>query len=358
MVLLGATELLAQAPRNPMRDAPREPQDSRGSQTASDVDGRGIYPRDRKPADRIANPPQDATPQKPARPDRTATLQQAPTVAPSAANQPPQNVNRPQPFPELSAAEQKQVDEVLLNWERKCDTIKTFKSDFVRETYNQFGPKERNFKASVAEGEIKYQKPDHGKIQVTHEKVWDAAKGDYVDSTEVLEHWVCDGKNVYFFAQADKQLVENPVPKEMQGNAISQGPLPFVFGAKAADLKARYFIREDKNTPSEYVRLEIYPRFQADAANYRRVLFVLNRKTFEPAAIEMENPGQNNQGVIERDTYRFKGVAINSFAWKLLDEFGAPSVPRGWKKVVMNQDAEPASKLAQPPRGPDAPERK
>ena len=83
------------------------------------------------------------------------------------------------------------------------------------------------------------------------------------------EHWVCNGTSIYEFRHGDRQLRETKLPPELRGKAISDGPLPFVFGAKADTLKKRYFMR--LVTPpgvTDQIWLESLPRFQADAANF------------------------------------------------------------------------------------------
>ena len=66
-------------------------------------------------------------------------------------------------------------------------------------------------------------------------------------------------------------LTESPLPKELQGKDIVDGPLPFLFGAKAEKLKQRYYLRII--TPPDVqgqVWLEAWPRFLADARNFQR----------------------------------------------------------------------------------------
>ena len=50
---------------------------------------------------------------------------------------------------------------------------------------------------------------------------------------------------------AEKKLKVHPLPKEMQGEAIADGPVPFIFGAKADKMKQRYWIRDV--TPKEEI---------------------------------------------------------------------------------------------------------
>ena len=65
---------------------------------------------------------------------------------------------------------------------------------------------------------------------------------------------MCDGKSVFEYRHQDKHLVERPIPKELQGQSIVDGPLPFLFGAEAAKLKARYWLRIAEHPAIRFVR--------------------------------------------------------------------------------------------------------
>ena len=67
-----------------------------------------------------------------------------------------------------------------------------------------------------------------------------------MQTNAIGEHWVCDGENVYEYRHDQKQLVVRPIPPAMQGQAIVDGPLPFLFGAEADKLKARYWMRAEQ----------------------------------------------------------------------------------------------------------------
>ena len=79
-----------------------------------------------------------------------------------------------------------------------------------------------------------------------------------------------------------KQLIERKLPPEMQGKAIADGPLPFVFGAKADQLKRRYWMRDI--TPEEDIGkriwLEAVPKLQQDAANFQKATIDSHRPRF------------------------------------------------------------------------------
>jgi len=54
--------------------------------------------------------------------------------------------------------------------------------------------------------------------------------------------WICDGNSIFEYNRQKKQVIEYPLPPESRGKAISDGPLPFLFGAEAQKLKQRYYL--------------------------------------------------------------------------------------------------------------------
>jgi len=145
----------------------------------------------------------------------------------------------------------------------------------------------------------------------------------------VGEHWVCDGKAIYEYKHNKKQLVVQPLPLEMRGKSIVDGPLPFLFGAEAKKMKARYWIRSPQGNATT-ITLQAYPRRQVDAANYHHVEVMLDRKTMLPKAIQVHMPNNRNRAV-----YMFSKPAINGKMNQLFAAFfQSPRTPLGWTRVV------------------------
>jgi TIGR03009 family protein len=173
-------------------------------------------------------------------------------------------------------------------------------------------------------------------------------KGSYVASQEELDHWVCDGKSIYQFKPKQKILEVTELPKEMRGKAITEGPLPFIFGAKAQTLKDRYWIRE--TTPQaeqgKQIWLEAWPKFREQAANFRRVEVILGAQDLMPLAMQVYLPNGK-----DRTAYLFADRKVNDkFGDILTGDFIGPSTPFGWRKVVnpaMPQGAPEAPPAAQ-----------
>ncbi|MEE9603070.1 MAG: TIGR03009 domain-containing protein [Thermoguttaceae bacterium] len=236
----------------------------------------------------------------------------------------------PRTLPPLTKQQQEYVDRVLDAWEQSSSKVKTFECRFVRWEYDKvFGYSKK------VDGVIKYKAPDKGMLRVlemeqkSREK---EQKGKMVKvDAQNSEHWICDGKSIFEYNYIKKQLLEHKLPPEMQGKAISSGPLPFLFGAKAAALKKRYFIRAvppPQGTENQ-IWLEAYPRTREDAANFTRAELILTASNMQPFALQMHDPNGKTQRA-----YSFYEIKINNpLDFLQVDPFHA-STPFGWQKVV------------------------
>lgn len=293
-----------------------------------------------------ANPTPPANP-RPNAGGTTQPLQQPQQFGPQLPNaQPPRPTGPMMPpgFP-LDPQQEKQVDQLLQQWQMQSGQIKHFKCTFQCWEYDPvFGPKD---KAKVfSSGQIAYETPDKGMFKETESRVFSAAKkegeeaGYTKQADENLKHWVCDGQNVFEFDARKKELVQRVLPPEMQGKAIADGPLPFLFGAEAAKMKARYWIRPiEKEGVKDGYALEAIPKRATDAANFRVVHIVLDAKTFLPQYLELYPPNYDPKQNPARATYAFSNVEKNwNKALAALNiwnqNFFAPKLPSGWKKVV------------------------
>ncbi len=264
-------------------------------------------------------------------PQRTAAAQPVATPTPVPAHE---------PF-RLTPEQQALLDQILLKWEQQSSRVNTFSCTFGRwEVDETYGPAENHFQISEAYGEIKYKSPDHGVYQVTKQTEWDGSKKAYVPRTEGLDHWVCNGEAIFEFNYQQRQLIERQLAPEMRGKAITDGPLPFVFGTKADQLKARYWMRDITPTDDvgQKVWLEAWPKYQRDAANFQHAIIILNQKTFMPSALRIIQPdGKNKQD------YAFQNISVNNPLAVLMSAFSAPLKPLGWTKVVIPAGGPPAS---------------
>ncbi|MEX2139847.1 MAG: TIGR03009 domain-containing protein [Pirellulales bacterium] len=259
----------------------------------------------------------------------------------------------------LTPQEEFRLDQILIAWEKQSSTIKTYKCEFARLEYGAvFGqnPNDQLKPRTDSTGELKYSAPDKGMFKVTSIQFYNPKTGEYdKGSAENLEHWVCDGKSIFEINHKEKTRTERRLPPEMQGTAISDGPLPFVFGAKAATLKQRYWMREipPPVTAKDEIWLQAFPRFQADAANFKLVEIIIGGKDFMPKAIQMFSPAFDPQrGNDSRTVFSFKKTSFNGALDNVFTDFVGPDVPFHYKKIVLQPAVEqPTASGAPAPRG-------
>lgn len=216
-------------------------------------------------------------------------------------------------------------------------------------------------------GLIKYATPDKGLMRDERLYVFNAApkpdEKEYVlTKQEIGEDWVCDGKSIFLKEPKQKLLIERQLPPELRGKAISEGPLPFIFGAKAATMKRRFWIREvtPKENPNGHYYLEATPKTREDAANYERIVVILDKeKSFLlPKKMEVTirtfaarpQPGQPAGKVQKRvDIYEFTKRQVNDPNDRVREffaQFVKPRVPTGWKKEVRKWNMQPVQAVA------------
>ncbi len=247
------------------------------------------------------------------------------------------------PF-ELSPAHEEYLNRVLVAWEQKGSQVNTFESDFTRFEYDPvFGEADPNKPLHVEFGRIKYKAPDHGVFEVTHtlrNNQWET-----VDDGR-KEHWVCDGKSIYQYCydKEPKQLLEQQLPPDMQGQHISDGPLPFLFGAKAVELRQRYWLRvvTPAQVQDKQIWLEAYPRHREQAADFKRAEVILDIQDLQLQGLQLYSPNGKS-----RTVYKFDNAKVNAaFAWLRSNVFRA-TTPIGWKKVV---EPAPSTQVTQQPQ--------
>lgn len=248
---------------------------------------------------------------------------------------------------------------VLSAWEQRSNKITTLSCTFTRWDYNPvFGIKDpakdpQDPSAIIpkeSRGVLKYAAPDKGlyRIEEIIECVGvENGQKKYETRQEGGEHWVCDGVSIWEYNYQKEQLIERHLPPQMQGKAIADGPLPFLFGADADKLMHRYFLR--LVTPPNMrhqVWLEAYPKYAMDAANFSRATLILDQKTMLPFAIEVNLPNGK-----ERHVHQFSNNLVNDLFRIFKGDFSKPALPRGWTKVEEPASPPPVSSLPGPQRG-------
>ena len=231
----------------------------------------------------------------------------------------------------LSPEQQAALDRLLVGWESRNAKVTTWSCTFYKWEYNAWSPADASGERlafSESTGEIKYAAPDKGLFRVKSSKQWNAEKRKYdTRPSNSGEHWVCNGTSIYEFRHSERQLRETKLPPEMRGRAISEGPLPFVFGAKADTLKKRYSMRIiTPPSVTDQIWLEALPKFQVDAANFSKVELILRAADLMPFAIQVFKPGGQ-----DRDVYQFDPrTSLIDRGLDLIRDFSRPLTPLGY----------------------------
>ncbi len=288
------------------------------------------------------------------------TAQQQPATVQQQIVQPPVAPQVPAGF-QLNQLQQAALNAVLDSWQQQSAKIKTFQCSFERWEYDPvFGP-QGNIPLYKNKGELSYNKPDKGSFQITETNKWQiqpaapgqppkaAMNGDWVKQSDAIgDHWVCDGKSVYQYRPDLKQLVEHPIPPQLQGQAIVDGPLPFLFGADAAKLKQRYWMKLDQQQNQDPTQIWIIalPKFQAQAADFTEVDVILDATQLFPLYMQVWMPNRSHHTYI----FDIKKASINNPLAQIQALFQRPSVPFGWKRVVENIPLQQAAETKPVPR--------
>jgi len=277
--------------------------------------------------------PPAGTQPRPAQPGPGQPMAAQPARAPAAP-----------PWWPLPRKHQDYIDQVLRAWEAHGDRVEMFESEFVKRVYEpdweSRQPGAMKLKSTDV-GIVKYKKPDKGLFEIIGDPNLNPKENE-----NRAEKWICDGHSFYHYDFTKKQLTEEPLPSNMLGKALGEGPVPFVFGAKAKKMKDLYWIRwlPPPQGVTDQIYLEVWPRRQKDAADFRRAEVILSAKDMRPIGIRLYLPaqrtigrdGQVHEQRANHETFTFDKTVINpTDLLKFLkgDPFTA-RIDRGWKKVV------------------------
>ena len=234
-------------------------------------------------------------PRSGAGPRGTSTAQAQPEQAPRIERPPAGNMEPP-----LS----KELEDLLVQWEEQSGKIQRLQGEFIRYVYDTVYLAETR-----AAGRFYYEQPDKGRMDFQPTELPDpprqaANKRPYTLQTEVKQRWICTGTEI-FVIDDDKELYDLIlIPAHQQGRNIINGPLPFLFGMKAEQAKARYYLNLGEkhwpqgkvvvNEQGKEVRLApqlhiiAAPKLEQDQKEWRRAEVLLTHQ-FLPRAIRLIN---------------------------------------------------------------------
>ncbi len=263
-----------------------------------------------------------------------------------------------QPFPALTAAQQQELKQFLLAWEKQSKGTRTLDCKFKRWHYDNKGA-QANIHASKAEGVIRYAAPDKGLFRVDDLVFFQGMEADQPVFKAVPgqfgEHWVCNGKQLIEMDRSKEQCEIQELPPEMQGQQIFNSPLPFVFNLDAQQILERYWVRLVNINDPAVVLVEAWPKRQEDRAQYKLVQIGLDAKTFLPQALIMFAPNFDPKTAPNRDHYEFSDLkrnAIGAGFQQFMKNFIPEKPPANWK-IVRNKFNPVVEPPAQQAAGPD-----
>jgi len=210
---------------------------------------------------------------------------------------------------------------VLEFWESRSSRIKRLEGDVVRRTYDM------TFKVeTIGHGQFFYQAPDHGRLDMNPISEADMkflmakrtepearVKRDpdgkpYALENALAEKWVCDGEQLITVNEEDKSAAVIALPKELRGQNIMNGPLPFLFGLPPAEAIKRFDLKLVQTPTKELpvAELTAFPKRRDDQQNWIEAKIQLNTQTGLPVAIQLISPGKTKQEV-----YHFDNMKVN-----------------------------------------------
>ncbi|MEK6258290.1 MAG: hypothetical protein AABP62_06680 [Planctomycetota bacterium] len=233
------------------------------------------------------------------------------------------NIERMDAEEPVSAELQKILDE----WEKKSALIKSLHGRHTRVVYNLVFEVEK-----LSEGKFYVETPDKGRIDLVglSPQKGEVSKrlGKKGEPFQLVadraEKWICDGIEIKMVNDAEKSYEVEDLPRHLRGTNIINGPLPFLFGMKAAEIKRRYHIELIPTKNIEVHTLRVVPRRLNDRDNYREAFVRLEKARFLPTAVKLVDPTGNLETVytftIARDGVN--NVNNSNFISKMKELFG------------------------------------
>ncbi len=306
---------------------------------------------------------------------------------PATTNRIVQPIKPVRPFPQLDQEHQQSVDQLLTDWEQRSAQIKRYEFTFKRWIYmpqfcNWRDPINRRLAAcTLARGKVRYLAPDKGMYEVVRAWRFDGVenvidpktkkpmmdpktgkpfqKAKYKEirdekNNPEMERWICDGNSIYEYDFGQKRIYETKLPAEMRGQGLKNSPLPFLFGAKVADIKQRYWVRAQKSTDRDKCILQAYPKRVNDARNYKRIDLVLSRDPLLPLSLTMYAPNFDAKKNQSYTVFTFEGRKVDGALSQIqhwTGNFVRPKEPFGWKMIERKPvSSRPPTQARQPLR--------
>ncbi len=196
---------------------------------------------------------------------------------------------------------------LLDEWERKTAGIDTLHGTFRRYKYDYVFMVEKR-----AIGQYWFGSPDKARMDFQPDpdvvKEVEKAGGKKLQHTlengkvftieaDEMKSWICTGKDILEIHHPPRQYNRMEIPKQYQGQRITDGPMPFLFGMKADSVAKRYKLAfgERHNKPPGQIHIIAYPLVPDLRREFRKAELFLDPKTYHPQAVKLWDPSGNTE---------------------------------------------------------------
>ncbi|MEZ6048434.1 MAG: hypothetical protein R3C11_23250 [Planctomycetaceae bacterium] len=163
-------------------------------------------------------------------------------------------------------------------------------------------------------GSFIFEAPDRGRMDLELIKIdpennekkinRDGEEVVYVRQSGEHKKWISDGKQITEIREDDKTYIQIPVPEELQGANVMNGPLPFLFGLPPEEAHRRFNLKLEKESADEII-INAEPITPVDLQNYKFALVKLDAKSFLPVGVKLFESENSDT------TYLFGNFKIN-----------------------------------------------
>jgi TIGR03009 family protein len=148
--------------------------------------------------------------------------------------------------------------------------------------------------------------------------------------TEVSEKVICTGTYIYQYIPTKKEIHAHEMTRDKDGKVADNASLGLMFGMKAAAAKARFGLALAK-VDDHYIYVDVTPKLAEDKTEFQRARLVLDRNTYLPRQVWLEQPNGNE--VLWDLPRSAAGVKLDA------RYFDAPRPGDGWKIVPVTKAA-------------------
>lgn len=247
-----------------------------------------------------------------------------------------------------------QMLNLLQDWEAKTAGIDTLQGVFRRYEYDSVFMTEkravgRYWFGSPDKARMDFQ-PDPEILKAQQNQPGEKMQHEFGGKTYVVQaaeqkSWICNGKEILEITHESKQYSKMEIPARYQGQRITDGPMPFLFGMKADSVSQRYKLAfGEKHNPASQVHIVAYPIVPGLQREFQRAEILLDPNTFLPQAVKLWDPSGNKETV-----YLFYSPEPFTLADKIKGPWSV-YLGRPWK-CMENIKADPENLPMQEQRG-------